>query len=603
MAQKNRSAFRLTFVCTSLTVLSLLVPTLTPDSVYALTASIGQPYRGHLVNGVPFPRQFRGYYVRDENHSYGTPELIGAVLDAVEKVHVKYPDAADLFIGDVSGPQGGRLRHHRSHENGRDIDLGMYAKDNAQIKGFVCMTEDNLDVAKTWELVDNLLRSRRIQYIFLDNSIQRLLYNYALNQGNNQAYLDRLFGVAGNQNARTVIQHMRGHRDHIHVRFYAPWSTLAGQLASLSEKQRDIIELAQGAYLPKKVNYYVQGGESGLTDLAASFGVTTRDLCRWNQLRGNEILSPGSCLVFYKRGFEVEPVRLAQSLQPNTGVELPVAVAAQRSSSTPVQLAALQEELGEAVTDVEDRPARLSMVDRRTAPKPKVSSHAVRKGDTLAAIAKQNKTDIDTLCRLNGLKKNTKLSLGQKLKVPGKDAGSSRDRGKAVASKGPASKHVMAKSDPKKHSSKPADKNSKVAASHKSKQTPAAAKGAVGKQQTVAKGKHSPVTTAKSGAGKQQVTAKGKGTQPTSSKNAKTDKKVVADTKTAANKKADKPKDKAQSASAKAATVNSKKNVQPAKKDAGKLSSKTAVVDKPGKKTASSNAVAANHPPKGKKPM
>ena len=122
-----------------------------------------------------------------------------------------------------------------------------------------------------------------------------------------------------------------------------------------------------------------------------------------------------------------------------------------------------------------------------------------------------------------------KLSLGQKLKVPGKEAGNSHDRGKAVASKGAASKHVVAKTDPKKPSSKPADKNSKVATSHKSKQSQPRPR--VRWQTTdVAKGKHSPVTTARSGAGKQQAIAKGKGAQTASSKNAKTDKKLVANT-------------------------------------------------------------------------
>jgi murein endopeptidase len=196
MAQ-NTTAYRLPLVCTSLTILSLFAPFLTNHPAHALTASIGQPYRGHLVNGVPFPHQFRGYYLRDGDRSYGTPELVGAVLDAIEKVSVKYPDSQDIFIGDISGPQGGRMRHHRSHENGRDIDIGMYAKDNVPLKGFAGMSEDNLDVAKTWELVDNLLRSRRVQYIFLDTSIQKLLYRHALNQGHDQASLDRLFGCAG----------------------------------------------------------------------------------------------------------------------------------------------------------------------------------------------------------------------------------------------------------------------------------------------------------------------------------------------------------------------------------------------------------------------
>jgi LysM repeat protein/murein endopeptidase len=597
MAQ-NTTALRLPFVCTSLTILSLLTPLLTTPPAHALTASMGQPYRGHLVNGVPFPHQFHGYYLRDEDHTYGTPELVGAVLDAIEKVLVKYPDSPDIFIGDISGPQGGRLRHHRSHENGRDIDMGMYAKGNVPLKGFACMSEDNLDVPKTWELVDNLLRSRRVQYLFLDNGIQKLLYHYAVTQGNDQAYLDRLFGCAGNQNARTVIQHMRGHRDHMHVRFYAPWSTLAGQLNVLNEKQRDLIELAQGAYLPKKVNYFVQGSESGLGALASSFGVTTKDLCRWNQLRGNEVLTPGSCLVFYKRGFEVEPVRLAQSLQP-TGVELPFAAAPRSAAPPPVQLAALQSDLGEAMTDADEPAAKMTRGERRAPAKPKVATQAVRKGDTLAAIAKRNKTDVDTLCRLNGLKKNAKLNPGQKVKVPGAEAKNSHDKGKASAgkhqekatAKGASTKNAVAKADSKK-SGKSADKNNKVASSTK------------GKQQPVAKGK--------------QPAAKGKGVPATANKNAstKTDKKAAAsanakksgknaggNTKATASKQPDKSKGKSQQAPSKTAVAQSKKTAPSAKKDTGKQGNKPAATNNNGKKPASFTKVAANKSPKAKKPM
>ena len=39
------------------------------------------------------------------------------------------------------------------------------------------------------------------------------------------------------------------------------------------EKQA-VIEVAQQSYLPRKVNYYVNGSEKGLDELARSFGVT-----------------------------------------------------------------------------------------------------------------------------------------------------------------------------------------------------------------------------------------------------------------------------------------------------------------------------------------
>lgn len=68
----------------------------------------------------------------------------------------------------------------------------------------------------------------------------------------------------------------------MHVRFFTPWSTLAAHIDSSETEKRMVIEMAQQSYLPKKVQYIVNGSENSLDSLAQSFGVTKRDLCRWN---------------------------------------------------------------------------------------------------------------------------------------------------------------------------------------------------------------------------------------------------------------------------------------------------------------------------------
>jgi LysM repeat protein len=556
------SAWRLKIACASFITLTLLSALLPEQSVYAITASIGQPYRGQLLNAVPFPQQFRGYELRDGANCYATPELVGAVLDSIEKVLAKYPDSCDLYLGDMSASQGGRLRHHRSHQNGRDVDLGMYTKSNQALGGFVPMNEENLDVAKTWNLIESFLRTRRVQYIFLDTSIQKALYRYALSQGLDQAYLDKLFGCAGNQDAHTVIQHLRGHRDHVHIRFYAPWSTLAGQLNTLTEKQKGIIELAQGAYLPKKVNYYVQGNEPGVAALAASFGVSTKDLCRWNQVRSNEVLTPGSCLVFYKRGFEVEPVRLAQSLQPNGDAGMPLGAVRRSASAPPVQLAALQSDRSEAMVDIPTSLAKPPRDESRGAAKPQISTHTARKGETLAAIAKKNRMDVDTLCRLNGLKKNARLSPGQKLKVATADnkQGNGATKSRSVADKPQGkSKGKTTQSAQSKNASAKAVKQAVV--------------GNTGKKAA---------TAAKTTPGKQQEKAKGKTTQTAGAKSApaKPDKKAAAakpDNKTVTGKSSPKTVDAKKRALPGKQPEKAKATVAQNKAPAGKPAAKPAV--------------------------
>lgn len=383
--------FRGTWFC----LLIILTPLALINTAFAITASIGRPYQGKLKNGIPFPREFRGYTLREAERTYTTPEVVGALLDAVESVRRQYPDSCDLYTGDFSLPDGGCMRHHRSHQNGRDVDVGMYAKGNRYLDRFVPMNQANLDVPKTWQLVENLLRSQKIQYIFLDKRVQRLLYDYALSRGKNPAYLDTLFG-----NARgAIIQHLRGHQDHMHVRFFTPWSTMAGQLKEVNGQKRQVIEMAQQAFLPKKVHYYVKGGEPNLRALAQSFGVSPKDLCRWNRLRGNDVITPGSCLVFYKRAFEVEPVHLAQTMQPNLALD-----------SSPIQLASL------SPTTVRDLSPKLTRKTRKTKTV-KVITYKVKKGDTLGKIAIRNGISLDDLCNLNGLKRKSTIRYGQILKV------------------------------------------------------------------------------------------------------------------------------------------------------------------------------------------
>jgi LysM repeat protein/murein endopeptidase len=373
----------------------------------AITASYGHPYRGYLENGVVFPDQFPGYHLRDENRSYTTPEVVGALLDAIEAVRAKFPDTCDLFIADFSVPSGGSAMHHRSHQNGRDVDIGLYAKGNRPLNTLVTMGEDNLDVAKTWCLIDALIASQRVQYIFLDRRIQRLLYDYAATQGYDEAYLGRVFGnVRG-----ALIQHIRNHDNHMHVRFFTPWSTLAAHIGPDEPDKLAVVEAAQQSYLPRKVNYYVNGSEKGIPELASSFGVTTDALCKWNHISQTGVLVPGSCLVFYKRSFESESVLLARSLQPGFIAK----------SSPSVRMASLNPEpTPPSVSDstfTEDSEPTAQEAKSEVSHAKASHTYKARRGDTLDKIARRKGLDVKLLCRLNGIKSATPLRSGQTIRM------------------------------------------------------------------------------------------------------------------------------------------------------------------------------------------
>lgn len=414
----------------------------------AITASYGRPYHGRLENGVVFPNQFPGYHLRDENRSYTTPEVVGALLDAIEAVRAEFPDTCDLFIGDFSASSGGAAIHHRSHQNGRDVDVGMYYKGNRSLDTFAHMNEDNLDAPKTWCLVENIIRSQRVQYIFLDRRVQKVLYDYAATRGYDQAYLDRVFGnVRG-----SLLQHVRNHSDHMHIRFFTPWSTLASHIGEGETEKAMVVDMAQQSYLPTKVNYYVNGSEQSLDAIAQSFGATKRDLCRWNRLSPNSVPAPGSCLVFYKRSFESEPVLLARSIQPGYIAEAPrIRVASARTESPEPAIA----DAGGG----DEEPKFEEKKPEQTEPAaPRKSAHTlvykVRKGDTLAVIAKRSKADVDLICRLNGITKTTKLMPGRSLKtgtriVVADSEQTASDAPKRASSSSP----ICFSSDPKKPNS------------------------------------------------------------------------------------------------------------------------------------------------------
>lgn len=384
---------KLPFISLTLFVISLVF---FETPAFTLTASIGRPYQGRLIDGVPFPSQFPGYLLRDQERSYATPEAIATVLDAIDAVRERHPDTCDILIGDFSREGGGPLNMHRSHQNGRDVDLGMYAKGNRPLDTFVSMNDENLDVAKTWILLESLLQSQHIQYIFLDRRIQRLLHQHALTQGVDPSLLEQLFADDRN----SPIKHVRGHHDHIHVRFYTPWSTMAARVGEDDQPQRAEIEMAQRAYLPQKVNYYVKASDRNLAELASSFGVSQEDLCRWNQVNPHDVLTPGSCLVFYKRSFEAEPVHLARSLQPGSVADSP---------GLQVAFAGSSRSRGGMANFARARAGRSFM--------PVAKTYTIGRGDTLAKVAQRNRIDLATLCRTNGLKPTATVKPGQKIRL------------------------------------------------------------------------------------------------------------------------------------------------------------------------------------------
>jgi penicillin-insensitive murein endopeptidase len=261
--------------------------------------SIGRPNAGILVGGVQMP-EGTGWRMVDPGHAWGTQETVDAIARAVERVRAKFPGTPSIAIGHISAKGGGPLSPHKSHQAGRDVDIGFYYTSNAP--WFARATPQNLDKARTWELV-KAFADEDVEWIFLDTGVQRMLRDYALSHGEDHELVDRLVQVGSTQR-RTVVHHVPGHATHLHVRFSSPIACeLGARAAPLYRAELERVALAaksraatSGASRSKTAaaadkqptNYFehrVHAGDT-LYRLAARYGVTVTAIQQANGLKG-----------------------------------------------------------------------------------------------------------------------------------------------------------------------------------------------------------------------------------------------------------------------------------------------------------------------------
>lgn len=187
--------------------------------------SVGAPNAGALFNAVQLADDSPLWKLADPTHAWGTRESIDYVAHAITRVNEYFPASQILYVGDFSARTGGRLRPHKSHQSGRDVDIGYYY--STGVAWYKRATSRNLDRARTWALLETLLKETRVEYVFMDRSIQPLLQDYALAQGEDPQWLSRVFEAAGNRDP--IVRHRSGHASHMHVRFENPTAELTAR--------------------------------------------------------------------------------------------------------------------------------------------------------------------------------------------------------------------------------------------------------------------------------------------------------------------------------------------------------------------------------------
>lgn len=162
-----------------------------------------------------------GYRIKRPHLAFGSERTVALLVEVFERYRRHAKGGPLINVGDISRKGGGRLKGHRSHRRGVDVDIGLVLKgEDANVARFLNATPDNLDVRRTWLLVRELLETGEVRYIFLDYRVQAQLYEYALEHGVEERQLDEWFqyprGIGRNHG---IVRHWRNHRNHLHVRF------------------------------------------------------------------------------------------------------------------------------------------------------------------------------------------------------------------------------------------------------------------------------------------------------------------------------------------------------------------------------------------------
>ncbi len=246
--------------------------------------SVGYVHEGRLINGQQFPTS-EHWKVVDPPRTWASQETVDYLAAAIGKVKAQFPAAPPLRVNQMSSREGGHLRPHKSHQNGRDVDLGFYYPTAEPIR--VRERERYIDVALNWALVRALITETDVQMILVDRRVIDVMYKHALEIGEDKAWLDSVM----RRGANSIVRHARRHRDHFHVRFYNPRAQELG---------RRIVPLLAQRPEQNIVMHRVRKGDT-LGAIARRYGTTVTLLQKVNRMRGS-FLRLGQVLKVQLRG-------------------------------------------------------------------------------------------------------------------------------------------------------------------------------------------------------------------------------------------------------------------------------------------------------------
>lgn len=190
----------------------------------SVSESVGRTNDGSLENAVRLTGG-DGYVVADtgRNAEYGTQETIDLIRAGFAAVRTRHPGAETVQVRDISVVNGGEPSGpwpHASHESGRDVDMTYHLDSCSGACPLASVPLGQFDEEATWTLFEYWLAQDAVTFIFVDRTLQALLYDAAGRRGATSAELDRWFQYPGS--GAGIIRHIANHLNHHHVRFRCP---------------------------------------------------------------------------------------------------------------------------------------------------------------------------------------------------------------------------------------------------------------------------------------------------------------------------------------------------------------------------------------------
>lgn len=194
---------------------------------------------------------------------------------------------------------------------------------------------------------------------------------------------------------------------------------------------RSVVEISQpdsgngSGYREVTKWHKVRRGET-LASIANKYGVTTRQLRRWNGLKSSKVAKGRNLKIIVR---EALPKQDAEPAKPDQGQvdvvyedpnQLPDADSEVSESAAAAAAVVAGAEPSEPDVRADNpEPEYEEEADTQAPVQRKQSVHTVKKGDTLFAISKRYGVTVDALKQANGMKDNS-LRVGQRLKIPTK---------------------------------------------------------------------------------------------------------------------------------------------------------------------------------------